>query len=196
MSSALTTNQIRQALRNNDRWYIEFLRNASTRDLLDRLEAWQYTRLENIEHEGGRAFCELHIDDIRAELARRKKYLARAQAADGYAPKWPTADREARFRERKDAIKARWPIDLFVSQVMFADLKPVGRGEFICQCPFPDHQDDSPSFRLYPNDSAYCFGCQRGGDIFALAEIYFRLSTFRDVLDTLERLSPIGRMAS
>ena len=196
MTSALTSEQIQSALKGNERWYVDFLRYTSTRDLLDRLEAWQFTRLENIDHEGGRRYCELHIDDIRGELTRRRKFLARAEAADGYAPTWPKKqDREQRFQQRIEAVKYRWPMEDFVSQVMFADLKSVSRGEFVCQCPFPDHDDSSPSFRVYGNNSAWCFGCQRGGDIFAVAEIYFRLDKFIDVLKTLEDLSPVGRVA-
>lgn len=31
-------------------------------------------------------------------------------------------------------------------------------------CPFPDHQDKTPSFSIYPRtNSYYCFGCQKSG---------------------------------
>jgi hypothetical protein len=31
-------------------------------------------------------------------------------------------------------------------------------------CPFPDHQDDTPSFGFNPNENRFfCFGCSRGG---------------------------------
>lgn len=31
-------------------------------------------------------------------------------------------------------------------------------------CPFPDHQDNSPSFGVHPKENRfYCFGCQKGG---------------------------------
>lgn len=44
-------------------------------------------------------------------------------------------------------------------------------------CPFPDHQDDSPSFILYPNtNSFYCFGCQRGGDVAQFLIHYHKIS--------------------
>ena len=31
------------------------------------------------------------------------------------------------------------------------------------RCPFPDHEDNNPSFTVYPPDGFYCFGCNRGG---------------------------------
>lgn len=37
-------------------------------------------------------------------------------------------------------------------------------GGFIAQCPFPDHQDRTPSFVMYQDDqSYYCFGCNKSG---------------------------------
>jgi len=33
------------------------------------------------------------------------------------------------------------------------------------RCPFPDHQDDTPSFYLYPDQRFYCFGCRKHGDV-------------------------------
>ena len=37
-------------------------------------------------------------------------------------------------------------------------------GGFIAQCPFPDHEDRTPSFVMYQDDqSYYCFGCQKSG---------------------------------
>ena len=41
-------------------------------------------------------------------------------------------------------------------------LRNNGRRISIC-CPFPDHNDSTPSFALYPNNSAHCFGCPNGG---------------------------------
>lgn len=196
MMEALTTKEAQKAL-TSSKWKTATLRETPTKDLLDRLEAWQYTRLADIDHQGTREYCELKIDEIRAELTWRRKLLARAQENDAYAPKWPSKqDRDARFQQRIEAVKYQWPVDRFVSEVMFADLKSVGGGKSICCCPFPDHDDSSPSFHLYPNNSAYCFGCNRGGDIFALAQIYFQTNKFMETLETIEALSPVGRMAS
>lgn len=41
---------------------------------------------------------------------------------------------------------------------------------WIARCPLPDHEDRTPSFTVYPtNNSWYCFGCLRGGDVVDLA---------------------------
>ncbi len=42
---------------------------------------------------------------------------------------------------------------------------------FITSCVFPDHEDSTPSFVLYPeNNSFYCFGCEEWGDTIDLVE--------------------------
>ncbi len=195
MTTALSTKDIQSALSYNPRDWS--LREVPTRDLVDRLEAWQYTRLDGIDHQGTREYCELRIDEIRAELTRRQKLLARAQADDGYAPKWPSKEeRDQRRQQRIAAIKEHWPIDAFCEQVMFCDLKAVGRGRFITHCPFPDHDDSTPSFSIDTGKQlGFCFGCQRGGDIITIAELFFRTDRFSDTLDTIEALSPTGRVA-
>ena len=47
----------------------------------------------------------------------------------------------------------------------------------IC-CPLPGHEDGWPSFRVYSDAERgfYCFGCNRGGDIFAFAGALWNLS--------------------
>lgn len=44
--------------------------------------------------------------------------------------------------------------------------KPTKRtpGGYIACCPFPDHEDRTPSFVMYQDDqSYYCFGCNKSG---------------------------------
>jgi DNA primase len=33
------------------------------------------------------------------------------------------------------------------------------------RCPYPDHQDNNPSFYLYADGRFFCFGCRRHGDV-------------------------------
>jgi len=62
-----------------------------------------------------------------------------------------------------DEIKARLPIEELVSS--YCQLKKKGRG-FVALCPF--HNDTHPSFQISPDKGiAYCFACQKGGDIFS-----------------------------
>lgn len=59
-------------------------------------------------------------------------------------------------------IKARLPIDELVRQ--YCALQKKGRN-FVCLCPF--HNDKHPSMLVSPDKGiAYCFPCQKGGDIF------------------------------
>lgn len=53
------------------------------------------------------------------------------------------------------------------------------------QCPLPNHNDKSPSFVLYPDNSFHCYGCGANGQNavdFAVALGY----SFRDALRELK----------
>jgi len=40
---------------------------------------------------------------------------------------------------------------------------------WVGRCPLPDHDDNTPSFVVYPqNNSWWCFGCSRGSDVLDL----------------------------
>jgi hypothetical protein len=40
-------------------------------------------------------------------------------------------------------------------------------------CPFPEHQERTPSFTLYPaDDSFYCFGCHQNGSVLKLMKLF------------------------
>ena len=60
-------------------------------------------------------------------------------------------------------IKARLSIDELVRQ--YCQIQKKGRN-FVSLCPF--HNDTHPSFLISPDKGiAYCFACQKGGDIFS-----------------------------
>ncbi len=60
-------------------------------------------------------------------------------------------------------IKARLPIEELVGQ--YCQIQKKGRN-FVCLCPF--HNDTRPSLTVSPDKGiAYCFPCQKGGDIFS-----------------------------
>lgn len=57
----------------------------------------------------------------------------------------------------------------------------VNRAGF-CACPF--HAEKTPSMKVYPNDSYYCFGCGAHGDVIDFVRQYFGLS-FRESMEKL-----------
>jgi DNA primase len=64
-------------------------------------------------------------------------------------------------------IKARLPIDELVRQ--YVQIQKKGRN-FVSLCPF--HNDTHPSFLISPDKGiAYCFACQKGGDIFSFYQL-------------------------
>lgn len=172
--------------------YEQMFRDIPTADLIAELEISRWDALEAIGHPHSRAIHERAIDAIAKELERRQRLLAQ-HPNDPLAPAWPK--RDDRLKERVQAVKDRWPIEVFVQQVLHAHLKPVANGEFLASCPLPGHEDSSPSFRVYPDGHAHCFGCGRGGDIIALTGIFFGYERFSDKLDLLESMSGIGRAA-
>lgn len=71
-----------------------------------------------------------------------------------------------------EEIKARLTIEDVVSQ--YIQLQKAGRN-FKGLCPF--HNEKTPSFMVSPDKGlAYCFGCQKGGDIFKFVELIENVS--------------------
>jgi hypothetical protein len=71
-----------------------------------------------------------------------------------------------------DEAKAKIPtIDLADRLCGPGNMRRVGK-PWAGKCPLPDHEDRSPSFTVYPeNSSWYCYGCLRGGDVVDLAAL-------------------------
>src|SRR5207302_2020396 len=77
-------------------------------------------------------------------------------------------------------VKARLNLVDVVSQQV--RLTKRGR-EFVGLCPF--HQEKTPSFTLNEQmQSWYCFGCQKGGDLFTFVELADK-TDFRGALESL-----------
>lgn len=84
-----------------------------------------------------------------------------ATTADEYiAALLPPIQPESKRIDYK-AIKARLPLADYVSR--FGPIRRVGTNH-LAHC--PGHDDQRPSLHIYPDDSWYCFVCQKGGDIF------------------------------
>src|SRR5687767_8331615 len=71
------------------------------------------------------------------------------------------------FRKCCEAVKAAVPIEVIARR--YTDLKPLGgRAWFNGCCALPDHDDQVPSFYIYPPGRFHCYGCDRRGDVIDL----------------------------
>jgi hypothetical protein len=165
-----------------------------TRDLRALIELWGWDAIEFASDRrpgGNRAYAEIQLESLVTELERRKRLWERS-AGDPLRPHWPA--RDADLTARVQAVKVFWPIDRFCTDLLAIRLQRSGRDRWKATCPLPGHDDRSPSFVVYEqSDSAWCFGCNRGGDIIALTGYVFCYERFYDRLEHLERVAGIGR---
>ncbi len=129
--------------------------------------------------EQSRAYVLAAIKDADDELKRR----ARLRHQSG-APAWPAApvDHRAEYAE----IKRRLPLADFITKYSPVTFSPAGRNELRCRCPFPDHDDGSPSFFVNIEKNVFhCFGCGRSGDLFVFAQAWLGLASFAATADVL-----------
>ncbi len=155
----------------------------------------------NDRTDGMRAYCEHRMNLMLTELSRRK-LLAHRFRKDPLGPRWSTAG----GRERNDMVefaqelKARWPIDRFLTELMLCDLRPSRHNQWTGRCVSPAHRDSQPSMVVYGGDDphVHCYGCGVHGDVIDLTAMYFGLTSFPDVVRKLAEVSgPIsGGLAS
>ena len=84
-------------------------------------------------------------------------------------------------KERIERIKSTIDLKDYIANATGGIFKKNGKG-YVCRCPFPDHEDKTPSFIVTPKENLWnCFGCNRGGDIFKFDELYFNLDFIQSV---------------
>lgn len=172
------------------------IRRLPTRDLQAEIETMRWLLLDIAPDDASsREFGEMRLNDMVTEVERRER-LAAQHAGDPLVPLVPAPDPD--LRDRVDRVKQAWPMDRLCRDLLGAFPEPSGGGRLHCSCPLPDHDDTTPSFVVYPDGHAWCFGCQRGGDVIAVAGIVFGFERFYDTLGFLEQCAGIGpgRMAS
>lgn len=109
-----------------------------------------------------RAFIEMHIEEAEAELARRER-LRHRPGAPPWPDRWP--DRRAELERIRDGVD----LPALIERWGGVTLQRRG-GELVCSCPLPGHDDRTPSFTVNQEKRLFhCFGCGRGGDVFAYA---------------------------
>lgn len=174
----------------SERAYRLALQAIPTRDLQSEIEASRWLALDLAGDPVQRAVAEHQLEALVDELLRRQRLLERRKT-DPLRPAWPRPDRD--LRARIDAVKAAWPIERFCSDVLGASLRPADRGRCRATCPLPGHQDRTPSFVVYGDtERAWCFGCNRGGDVIALTGYVLGTDRFYDSLEHLERQAGIA----
>ncbi|MGC4108708.1 MAG: CHC2 zinc finger domain-containing protein [Thermomicrobiales bacterium] len=149
-----------------ERSYRLALQAIPTRDVLAEIEAARWLALDLSNDPILRKVAEYQLEALVDELLRRQRLLE-ASTGDPLRPVWPRPDGD--LRARIDAVKAAWPIERFCTVLLGAILHPAGRNRWRASCPLPGHDDRTPSFMVYGDDDrAWCFGCNRGGDVIAL----------------------------
>lgn len=175
------------------REYERALEAIPSPDLLAEAEALQLLALDlasDTRPGGNRAVVEILLESRVPELERRKRLWQRSNG-DPLRPQWPR--RDADLKTRVDAVKAAWPIVRFCTDLLNTQLQRTGTGRWKAPCPLPGHDDKTPSFVVYESsNSAWCFGCDRGGDVIALTGFALSLERFYDRLEHLEHLAGIG----
>jgi len=76
------------------------------------------------------------------------------------------------FRKCCQAVREAVPVEDVARR--YTELRPLGgsaKAWFDGRCPLPDHEDQTPSFYIYPSEVGgrwWCYGCSRGGDVIDL----------------------------
>lgn len=82
---------------------------------------------------------------------------------------------------------ARFDLDRIKQDITMLDLAPMlaavdlrkTGNNFVGRCPFPDHHDSAPSFKVSADGQKwYCWGCGRGGGIFTFCEHWAGCQSF------------------
>ncbi len=91
-------------------------------------------------------------------------------------------------QEQIDFIKNNIDIKNYIETATGVHFKKNGNG-YVFNCPFPDHNDKTPSFSITTETGLWkCFGCGKGGDVIRFVEIYEGL----DFKDAVKKLSGNG----
>lgn len=116
-------------------------------------------------------FCVEDIEEIEAELARRRRLRD-----SEFAPKIGKIVRTDIFKVVKESVQ----LEGFCHRYGPV-LEPRGNVMWGL-CPLPDHHERHASFKIDPRiELWHCFGCHRGGDLFTLGGYYYQLDSLIEV---------------
>ncbi len=117
--------------------------------------------------ESGMAMIADCLIEIREELNQRRTLYH-----NQYAPKVGKTNR--RLPDIFPIARERVTLEMLCQRYGPA-LRQKGRDSLFGLCPFPDHNERTPSFHVTPSKMAWhCFGCTRSGDVITLAAYYYQ----------------------
>src|SRR5829696_4798742 len=93
-------------------------------------------------------------------------YRKDPQPATASSPRHRGVSRTKPIDRAKDVVTT-----LELAERLTGQLRRVG-DRHVAGCPLPDHDEQTPSFTVYPDDGGWwCYGCNRGGDVVRLAQL-------------------------
>ncbi|WP_372370411.1 CHC2 zinc finger domain-containing protein [Candidatus Uabimicrobium sp. HlEnr_7] len=97
-------------------------------------------------------------------------------------------------KERIQKTKQQNKISDIVTKYTNASFKKTGNA-ILCRCPFPDHEDKTPSFSVNDKKGVFnCFGCSKNGDVISFVQQYKNCS-FKEALNLLDPI-PLAQKAT
>lgn len=141
---------------------------------LDRLLSW-LAHEESVSPEimdSSVAFIGSLLDELKRELDRpyRRSSHLRDESNRAYQGLEP----------RVQAVKDRLTIQEYVEAVSPRTRLSRRGDNLVGSCPY--HVEKTPSFYIFPDGGAHCFGCQMGGDLFDVIGLIEGLDRFYDQL--------------
>lgn len=126
------------------------------------------------------------IEELSKQAASTKNSNAEPKPKPKQVPPTkPSHDCKEKSRQRIARIKQQHRIEDVIADMANVSLHKVGK-DLRCQCPFPDHEDKTPSFNITPEKQLFhCFGCGKTGDVIRFVEQY-KNCKFREALDLLD----------
>src|SRR5215218_2748232 len=89
------------------------------------------------------------------------------------------------FRKCCEAIREAVPIEEVARR--YTNLEPLwGRAWFTGRCPLPTHEDNDPSFYIYPPGRYHCYGCGGSGDV---VDLEFHCGDYGELWEAMVSLS-------
>ena len=164
----------------------------STEDLLKRLSDYRQDRLDTLEdpslaestRDNTLRLLEVWMAPIIRELKRRHDQLQRHKN-DPHAGTWPEPRQYEKTVHLAQELKRAIPLSVYIHYV-FPTVELRKHGTYWQgHCPYPNHEDKSPSFTVYQERFFECYGCGQKDDIFTLVSLVDGLERFDDAVTSL-----------